>query len=101
MWNVRVLEVALLHPGKLITGACVYVLENRRGVDPRRPVAVERPHLDLHLLFGGFLNLLDDARQEPEHKRHADDRQHEDYHAFHNSGRISLLIFYYTEAAPN
>jgi hypothetical protein len=39
VWNVRVLEVALLHPGKLITGACVYVLENLCGVDPRRPVA--------------------------------------------------------------
>jgi len=55
--NVRVLEVALLRSGKVITGARVYVLEDRRGIDPRRPVAVEPPHLDLHLLFGGVTGM--------------------------------------------
>ncbi len=50
--NVRVLEMHLLRPGKLITGARVDVVEYRRGIHPRRPVAVERPHLDLHILFG-------------------------------------------------
>ena len=49
--NVCVLEVPLLRPCKVITVSRVYVLENRRGVDPRRPVAVERPRLDLHLCF--------------------------------------------------
>ena len=51
------LEQSLLQTGQVISVARVNVLDDRRGVDPHRPVALKPPHLDLHRGLGGFLGM--------------------------------------------
>ena len=57
MRNIASVEDRLLRARKVISTARVNVLDDRRGVDPHRPVALKPPHLNLHRGLGGVLGM--------------------------------------------